>query len=115
MAEYLVLIYGDEKAIAAAGPAEWEQLHKGHMTFAETHEKALRGGNKLQDAASATSIRRAADGSQSVTDGPFAETKEVLGGFYLIEAPDLDAALAIARDVPTPFGGVEVRPVDTME
>jgi hypothetical protein len=115
MAQYLVLIYADEKALGSAGPAVWEQLSKEHMTFGQTHEKALVGGQKLQDAASATSIRRADDGSQTVTDGPFAETKEVLGGYYLIEAPDLDAALAIAKDVPTPFGGVEVRPIDTME
>ena len=46
-----------------------------------------------------------------MTDGPFAETKEALGGYYLIEAPDLDAAIAIAKQVPAAFGGVEVRPV----
>jgi hypothetical protein len=115
MAEYLVLIYGDEKAIGEAGPALWEQLSKEHMAFGQTHEKAILGGRKLHDAASATTIRRESDGSQTTTDGPFPETKEVLGGYYLIEAPDLDAALAIARDVPTPFGAVEVRPIDTME
>lgn len=50
-------------------------------------------------------------GGATVTDGPFAETKEALGGYYLIEAADLDEALAIARDVPAPNGGVEVRPI----
>jgi len=115
MAQYLVLIYGDEKAIGDAGPALWEQLHKEHVAFGQTHEKSIAGGNALESSASATSIRRQADGSQTVTDGPFAETKEALGGYYLVEAADLDAALAIARDVPTPFGGVEVRPVQVLD
>ena len=56
----------------------------------------------------ATSLR---SGGSEVTDGPFAETKEVLGGYYLIDAPDLDTALAVAKTVPARFGGVEVRPV----
>ena len=50
-----------------------------------------------------------------VTDGPFAETKESLGGFYVIEAPDLDAAIRIAQDIPMPFGGIEVRPIRVFE
>jgi hypothetical protein len=115
MAEYLILIYGDEQQIAAGGPALWEQLHKEHVAFGQAHEKSIRGGNALERAETATSIRRRDDGSQTVTDGPFAETKEVLGGYYLVEASDLDAALAIARDVPTPFGGVEVRPVQVID
>ena len=59
----------------------------------------------------ATSLRHAADGGVAVSDGAFAETKEVIGGYYLIEAADLDEALRIAAQVPAPFGGVEVRPV----
>jgi hypothetical protein len=50
-----------------------------------------------------------------MTDGPFAETKEALGGYYVIDAADLDQALAIAKQVPAPFGGVEVRPVRTVD
>jgi hypothetical protein len=61
--------------------------------------------------ATATSIR----GGSEVTDGPFVETKEVLGGYYLVEAPDLDAALAVGKLCPARFGGVEVRPVMTFE
>jgi hypothetical protein len=64
------------------------------------------GGNALQPTSTATTIR---DGV--VTDGPFAETKEALGGYYLIESDDLDQALAIAKEIPTLAGGVEVRPV----
>jgi hypothetical protein len=115
MAQYLVLIYGDEKALADSGPELWQQLHKGHVEFGQAHEKALAGGNALESTATATSIRRNDDGSQTVTDGPFAETKEALGGYYLIEAKDLDEALAIGKLCPARFGGVEVRPVMVFE
>ena len=111
MAEYLVLIHGDEKQIEAAGQPLWDELMQGHMAFANKHETALRGGNALQDVTTATSIRKDDAGKFVVTDGPFAETKEVLGGYYLVEATDLDEAIAIAKQVPAPFGGVEVRPV----
>jgi hypothetical protein len=56
-------------------------------------------------------VRRAFGGGDSVIDGPFAETKEVLGGYYLVEAADLDAALAMAKALPMPAGSLEVRPV----
>jgi hypothetical protein len=69
----------------------------------------------LQPSATATSVRRDASGRVTVTDGAFAETKEALGGYYVIEADDLDEALAVAKQVPAPFGGVEVRPVRTIE
>ena len=71
----------------------------------------IRGGNALQPSPTATSVRPDAGGTFAVTDGPFAETKEALGGYYLVEAADLDQALAIAREVPMRFGGVEVRPI----
>ena len=110
MSQYLVLIYGDEKANEAGGQGVWDDTMKGHMQFGTTHEKAIAGGNGLQGTHTATSIRPEGNGF-TVTDGPFAETKEALGGYYLIEAADLDAAIAIAKDIPMPFGGVEVRPV----
>ena len=81
---------------------------RAHQEFGEKYAGVLRGGEALQATGTATTIR---DGV--VTDGPFAETKEALGGYYVIEADDLDQALAIAKDVPAPFGGVEVRPVMT--
>ena len=62
----------------------------------------------------ATSIRKNASGQSVTTDGPFAETKEAIGGYYVIEADDLDAALAVAKEVPANFGGVEVRPIRDM-
>ena len=109
MAQYLVLIYEDEAAWAAGGPAA-EAVSKAHAEFGQQHADALLGGNALQPTSTATTIR---DGV--VTDGPFAETKEALGGYYLVEADDLDQALAIAKLCPAPYGGVEVRPVMTFE
>jgi hypothetical protein len=111
MAEYLILIYDDEKAAGEGGAEFWDQMMKGHQKFGENNASALRGGNALQPAATATTIRTDKSGSATVTDGPFAETKEALGGYYLIEAADLDEAIAIAKQVPAPNGGVEVRPV----
>ena len=109
MAQYLVLIYEDETGWQS-GDEVAEAGLRAHQEFGEKHAAVLRGGNALQPTSTATSIR---DGV--VTDGPFIETKEALGGYYLIEAEDLDQALAVAREVPAPFGGVEVRPVMTFE
>jgi hypothetical protein len=111
MAEYLVLIYDDEKKIEAGGEKIWNELMTGHQQFGEKNEKSLRGGNALQSTSTATSIRKDASGKVTVTDGPFVETKEALGGYYLVEAADLDEAIAIASQIPAPFGGLEVRPV----
>jgi hypothetical protein len=82
-----------------------------HNVFGEKNAEALRGGEALHPTSSATSLRRDASGKLLVTDGAFAETKEALGGFYLIEAADLDEAISIAAQVPANFGGVEVRPI----
>ena len=113
MAQYAVLIYEDETGWAAGGPAA-QQGMEDHRTFGTEQAAVLRGGNALQPTATATTIvKQGAD--FVVTDGPFAETKEALGGFYLIEAADLDAAIEIAKKVPAPFGGVEVRPVMVFE
>ena len=111
MAQYLILIYEDEAQYAVATPEVWQEVIDAHAAFATEVEKLgakLEGGNALQPTATATSIRAAGG---EVTDGPFVETKEALGGYYLIEAKDLDEAIAIAKQVPAPFGGVEVRPV----
>lgn len=110
MAEYLILIYENEQASNAAGAARQGVL-AGHQEFIKRNAAALRGGNRLRASETATSVRHEADGRVMITDGVFAETKEVLGGYYLIEVADLDEALAVARQVPAPFGGVEVRPV----
>ena len=111
MSQYLVLIYGDEKALAEGGQGVWDEMMKGHNDFGAKHAAAMAGGNALQPVDTATSIRAQAGGGFDVTDGPFVETKEALGGYYVIEAADLDQAIAIAKDIPAPHGGVEVRPV----
>jgi hypothetical protein len=113
MAEYMVFVWDDEAAWANADPRTIEATLAGHQDFMTRHAGALRGGNRLHTSETATSIRRDADGGVAVSDGVFAETKEVIGGYYLIEAADLDEALRIAAQVPAPFGGVEVRPVWT--
>jgi hypothetical protein len=115
MSEYLVLIYTDEARYQALDESGWNAVHEAHEKFQATNHAAIRGGNALQPTSTATSIRSSQDGEATVTDGPFAETKEALGGYYLIEAPDLDAAIAIAKQVPADFGGVEVRPIVVFE
>jgi hypothetical protein len=114
MAQYLILIYEDETQYATATPEVLNEIMQAHNEFAvqaEANGVKLLGGNALQSTGTATSIR----GGSEVTDGPFVETKEVLGGYYVVEAPDLDAALAVGRLCPARFGGVEVRPVMTFE
>jgi len=109
MPEYLILIYETENSYANMSPEEWQHLGELHGQFAKelvAKGGTNLGGNALQPTATATSIR-----SDIVTDGPFAETKEALGGYYLIGARDLDHALDIAKGCPAPHGGVEVRPV----
>ena len=111
MAEYVVFIWDDEQAWELADPATVEATMAAHQQFIARHAAVLRGGNRLYTSAASTSLRHVGDGGVSISDGAFAETKEVIGGYYLIEAPDLDEALRIAAEVPAPFGGVEVRPV----
>jgi hypothetical protein len=113
MAQYMILIYEDETQYATASPQVYDEIMQAHRTFAgqvEEHGAKLLGGEALQSTGTATSIR-----GGDVTDGPFVETKEVLGGYYLIDAPDLDAALAVGKLCPARFGGVEVRPIMTFE
>ena len=112
MSEYLVLIYDDESWMSAA-PEAAGRLMEGHTKFGENNAAALRGGNALQSQTTATTLRHDGSGSYTVTDGPFAETKEALGGYYLVEAADLDEAIALARQIPTlsPGAGLEIRPV----
>ena len=110
MAKYLILIYGQESA-AAPTPEQWDWMMRAHGQFAQAIDRQggkILGGEALQPTATATSIRN--DG-QAVTSGPFVETREALGGFYLIEAADLDQALALAKQCPAPGGGVELRPI----
>ena len=109
MTQYAILIYGDESAFADATPEAFGSLLDAHTVFAKTVGDlgaTLLGGAGLQPTPTATSVR---DGV--VTDGPFAEAKEAFGGYYVIDARDLDHALEVAKLCPAPAGGVEVRPL----
>ncbi len=110
--EYMLLIYGKEAQMQAPNP----ERMAAYVAYTEAlkHAGVLRGGNRLKPVASATTVRNA-NGKASVLDGPFAETKEQLGGYYLIDVPDLDAALAWAARCPgAVHGSIEVRPLWTM-
>ncbi|HWC69527.1 MAG TPA: YciI family protein [Actinomycetota bacterium] len=110
---YTLLIYGDESAGADAPPEQLEQLMDEYRAYeAWLQERGIkRAGEALQDTSQATTVRVRDEGAMT-TDGPFAETKEQLGGFYLLECDDLDDALEAARRCPgSTYGSVEVRPV----
>ncbi|HVQ18746.1 MAG TPA: YciI family protein [Actinomycetes bacterium] len=114
MAQYLFLIYSDESTFADATPEDWQLMMKAHRQFADQVAQqggTIVGGDALESTATATSIRSKSGGSHTVTDGPFAETKEALGGYYLVEAKDLTQAIGFAKLLPVSAGGVEVRPI----
>jgi hypothetical protein len=115
MSQYLVLIYDDETAWESAPPETRDQIHAGHSAFAEKNGAAIAGGNALQPTTTATTVRPDGADGFTVTDGPFVETKEALGGYYLVEAADLDEAIALAQQIPVVSGGLEVRPILTFE
>jgi len=109
---YVVLLYDDEAAGESATPDERRRIMDRHGAFPRVcaeHGIAIAGGEALQTSDTATTLRRRGE-EITITDGPFAETAEQLGGFYLLDAPDLDSVLkAIAQ---LPEYSLEVRPVD---
>jgi hypothetical protein len=110
---YLCLIYENEKAWESMPQAETEAIMGEYFAFTEgiTRKGQLVAGEALQPTQTATTVR-VRNGKISTTDGPYVETKEQLGGFYLIEAQDLNEAIQIASRIPSArFGGVEIRPV----
>ncbi|GAA1597007.1 YciI family protein [Kribbella sancticallisti] len=111
MSKYLVMIYDNEAMWAEAGAPAEEANHERHQAFVKANGAAVVGGAQLGESTTATAIRSDGNGGHVVTDGTFVETKEVIGGYYIIEAADMDEALAIAKQVPSPMGGVEVRPI----
>jgi len=111
--QYIILIYGDEKAWTGMSQAEMNAVYAEHEAYgrALVEAGAMRGGAELQPTTTATAVR-VRHGKTTVTDGPFAETKEQLGGFYLIDVPDLDSAIAWAARCPNAKDGtIEVRPL----
>jgi hypothetical protein len=115
--QYLLLIYGQESDWFNLTQAQIGAMMADYAKFTEEITKAGKnlGANRLTPISSATTVR-VRDGKRTVTDGPFAETKEQLGGYYLVEAADLDEAISIAAKIPAArHGSVEVRPIFTME
>lgn len=111
--QYMALIYGDPSVEPAYGTPEFETMMQGYAAFSEMLKaaNAYVSGEGLQGVETATSVRVRA-GKVETMDGPFAETKEQLGGYYILDVPDLDTALRYAAMIPSAtYGTVEVRPV----
>ncbi|HXN82961.1 MAG TPA: YciI family protein [Myxococcales bacterium] len=106
--QYLLLIYENEKRFEKGyDPKEMAE----YRAFGQEFGTAIKLGNALKPTSTATAVR-VRDGKRLTTDGPFAETKEQLGGFYLVEAKDIDEAIHVAGKIPAArFGTIEVRPI----
>lgn len=111
--KYLCLIYDNEKNFGTLPKDQMDSMMKEYGAFTEDIKKSGQylGGNPLQPTQTATTVR-VRQGKVSTTDGPFAETKEQLGGYYLIEAKDLNEAIQVASRIPSArVGSIEVRPI----
>jgi hypothetical protein len=114
--QYMLLIYENENGWRGWPAEEQKKMMGEYMAFTRSIKESghFRAGDALQPTSSATTVRLR-EGKQLVTDGPFAETREQLGGYYIIEAKDLDEARAIAARIPgAKWGSIEVRPVVQM-
>ncbi len=114
MTQYMFLIYADESGYAGVTPEQWAAMSAQQGEFVQqVFQRGAKvvSGEGLQPTATATTVRVGAGGDAVVSDGPFAETKEALGGYYVIDASDLDEALELAKLCPAYGGAVEVRPV----
>jgi hypothetical protein len=114
--KYACLVYLDESQITSLSQGEWDALNNECMAFGETNVGNVErlGSEALQPTHTATTVRVRA-GRTMTTDGPFAETKEQLAGFYAIEAKDLDEAIAFASRIPPArYGTIEIRPLRTL-
>jgi len=116
--QYLLLIYNAENPEAKRSPEDFQASMAAHRALMDetTQKGILLSVNPLKPSTTATTIRRTSDGKPLITDGPFAETKEQLAGYYLLECKDLDEAISYAQKIPIrcaagSIGGVEVRPV----
>lgn len=109
--DYLVLLYDDERTAPQPGTARWDEDMEGFIAFGELAATAIRGGEALWDTSTARTVRHV-DGALTVTNGPFVETTEVLGGYYVLEAASLDDVIELARNIPTATTGtIEIRPL----
>ena len=115
--QYLLLIYENEKVWADMGPDATARMFGEYMQFTKDVRESghFIAGEALQTVTTATTVRTR-DGKTTLTDGPFAETREQLGGFYLINAKDLDEATKIAARIPSArHGSIEIRPVQVFD
>lgn len=116
MAHYLLLIYGDEAAWVDSTDEDRAETHRAYGEYSRwlAERGWMKGGDALHDTDQATSVR-VKDGERLVTDGPFAETKEQLGGYYLVEVEHLDDAIEAAARCPgATYGTMEIRPILSM-
>jgi len=114
--QYMLAIYGEERAAESMPRERMTEVVNAYMAYTRALQDArvLIASNRLRPTSAATTVRTT-DGQTKVLDGPFAETKEQLGGYYLIDVPDLDAALSWAKRCPAArYGSVEVRPIWVM-
>ncbi|HWS44399.1 MAG TPA: YciI family protein [Acidimicrobiia bacterium] len=110
---YLLLICTEENAVEALSPAEGQSMLGEYVAFGEemTRRGVLQGGERLRPTTDATTVQ-VRNGEVLTSDGPFAETKEQVGGFYLVDCKDLDEAIAVAAKIPgARVGSIEVRPI----
>ena len=111
--KYLLMIYGNEAGMQSASKAQVDQMSAAYAAYTEAMMKAgvLAGGDRLRPSEMASTVR-VNNGKTNVLNGPYAETKEQLGGYYMIDVPDLDAALSWASRCPgATHGAIEVRPI----
>ena len=114
--QYLLMVYSEEAAMQSYSEAKVGELLAAYGAYVEAMNKAgiLVGSNRLRPTATATTVR-VADGKTQVLNGPYAETREQLGGYFLVDVPDLDAALSWAARCPgASYGSMEVRPIWVM-
>ena len=112
---YALLIYTNEAQDAQATKEDWNATMAAYNAFGELFKEQITGGAALNPTSSATTVR-VRDGKTLTTDGPFAETKEQLGGFYIVKAANLDEAINIASHIPgAKPGSIEVRPLMEFE
>jgi hypothetical protein len=110
---YILLIYGDESSLAGLSHDDRHEMNEAYGVFSnELIERGImRGGDELASTTSATTVGERG-GEVLVTDGPFAETKEQLGGYFIVDVDDLDTAIELAKKMPAVHGGlVEIRPI----
>lgn len=114
MAKYLLVMVGDEQRWNGMTDDEWAAIDAGHRSFRERAGESILADGQLEGSAQWTTVRSDRSGGQTAVDGPFAETKEMIGGFYVVDVADRDAAVSLAKELAetrADHSGVEVIPL----